>query len=233
MSKKTTPFGKEGYTFAQVPIWLVCDPEVSDGAFRLMVYLSWRQGKNAGAWPSIARMARDLRLSTSAVKRRIQALEEKAYLVVTRRQGYTSLYTIVADPNQASEAFTPRSEGGGVRSDTSVRSELGGVSEVTPRTIELNYRNELENGTEDNTKFWQTVLDDLQRQMTTATFDAWLRGTQALSRNNGTLVVAVNNARAKEWLEGRLLSTIKRVADRHAGQALEVSFIVPDDKAQP
>jgi hypothetical protein len=59
---------------------------------------------------------------------------------------------------------------------------------------------------------WQTTLADLERQMTRATFDSWLRGTGPLRAEAGTLVIGVRGEQAKQWIEGRLRQTIDRAA---------------------
>lgn len=98
---------KQGWTFAQVPIWAICDPRISDGAKTLLAYLVWRQGENPDAWPSVQRMADDLRVSKSTVSRRIEELDAVGYTHITYRPGQSSLYAMVADPDNASHQYTP------------------------------------------------------------------------------------------------------------------------------
>ena len=57
---------------------------------------------------------------------------------------------------------------------------------------------------------WSAALGELQLQMTQATFDTWLRGARFLKFEDGAFVVGVKNGYAKDWLEHRLLPTIKR-----------------------
>ncbi|HLF01073.1 MAG TPA: chromosomal replication initiator protein DnaA [Anaerolineales bacterium] len=73
---------------------------------------------------------------------------------------------------------------------------------------------------------WQAALGELQLQLTKSTFDTWLRDTTLLSYEDGVFVVGVENAYAKDWLENRLLSTIKRTLTGIAGRATEVRFVV-------
>ncbi len=61
---------KKGWTFAQTPIWAACDPDLSDGAHRLLVYLAWRQGSDNACWPSLSTMARDLGAHADTIRRR-------------------------------------------------------------------------------------------------------------------------------------------------------------------
>ena len=53
-------------------------------------------------------------------------------------------------------------------------------------------------------QIWQAVLDDLQLQMTGATFDQWLQRTRCVSCNGDGFVIAVYNESAREWIEARL-----------------------------
>ncbi len=71
---------------------------------------------------------------------------------------------------------------------------------------------------------WQAVLGELQLQMTRATFDTWLRGSRVIACEGDTLTVHVRHPYAVDWLQNRLLSTIKRTLQRHVGPCAEVVF---------
>ena len=85
---------KKNWTFAQVPIDLLTDKDVSDGAKVLFAYLAWRQGTNAGAWPSVHTMAKDLGTSLATIRRRTSELEKAGYLSIENRPGHSNMYTI-------------------------------------------------------------------------------------------------------------------------------------------
>jgi DNA-binding MarR family transcriptional regulator len=87
-----------GWTFAQVPIWLLCNHDISDGAKVLFAYLKYRQGTDAACWPSKETMARDLGISKDTVTRRIRELDDATYIKRHIRAGTTTLYELVADP---------------------------------------------------------------------------------------------------------------------------------------
>ena len=74
------------------------------------------------------------------------------------------------------------------------------------------------------------ILDELKLQTTQAIFKTWLTGTRALELRDGTLVIAVPNGYTKDWLENRLLSTIKRVLVGIMGEPLGVEFVVTPDE---
>ncbi len=73
---------------------------------------------------------------------------------------------------------------------------------------------------------WQAALGELQLQMTKPTFNTWLKNTSLVSYEDGTFVIGVHNAYAKDWLENRLLSIIKRTLVGIVGHSVEVKFVV-------
>ncbi len=73
---------------------------------------------------------------------------------------------------------------------------------------------------------WQAALGQLQLEMSKATFETWVRDTQLLTQEDGTFVVGVTNAYAKDWLENRLLSTVKRILTSIVGRTVEARFVV-------
>ncbi len=73
---------------------------------------------------------------------------------------------------------------------------------------------------------WQATLGELQLKMTRATFETWLRGTTFLGYEDGTFVIGVPTAFAKDWLENRLMGLIKRTASSIMGRTVEINFVV-------
>lgn len=73
---------------------------------------------------------------------------------------------------------------------------------------------------------WQAVLGQLQLEMPKASFDTWVRDTQALDLQENLLVVGVRNAYARDWLESRLASTVSRLLGQTLGLEIQVSFVV-------
>jgi len=76
---------------------------------------------------------------------------------------------------------------------------------------------------------WDKIKYDLSLQMTTATFDTWLRNSRLISEEINRLTVAVANHFALDWLSTRLNDTVLRTAARTLGRPVEVQFIVSDD----
>lgn len=75
-------------------------------------------------------------------------------------------------------------------------------------------------------QIWQAALGELQLQMTKATFDTWVRDTTVISYEDGSFIIGVHNGFAKDWLENRLLTTIKRTLTAIIGHTVEVKFTV-------
>ena len=74
-------------------------------------------------------------------------------------------------------------------------------------------------------RIWAESLAELQLQMTRATFDTWLRGSQVVEADDGHLTIAVRHAHAVDWLQHRLLPVIQRTVTRHAGGEVEITFV--------
>lgn len=73
---------------------------------------------------------------------------------------------------------------------------------------------------------WSAALGELQLQMTQATFDTWLRDSRFLGFDNDTFTIGVKSGYAKEWLDNRLLTAIKRTMARLTGRTVVVEFVV-------
>jgi len=82
-------------------------------------------------------------------------------------------------------------------------------------------------------RIWSAALGELQLQMTQATFETWLRDSKLVKYEDGTFVVSVKNGYAKDWLEHRLLSTIKRTLARLADRTVAVRFVVGAEQLEP
>ena len=73
---------------------------------------------------------------------------------------------------------------------------------------------------------WQSVLGQLQMEMSHASFDTWVRNTSPLSYENGVMKIAVPNAYARDWLENRLTSTVSRMLIGMMNRTVSVEFVV-------
>jgi len=82
-------------------------------------------------------------------------------------------------------------------------------------------------------EIWQAALGELQLKMTRATFDTWLKGTSYIAYEDGTFVIGVPTAFAKDWLENRLIGVIKRTVSNIMGRSVEINFVVQPPKPRP
>jgi len=74
---------------------------------------------------------------------------------------------------------------------------------------------------------WTAAKEQLRLQMTQATFDTWLKETHQIGDlEEGTLTIGVPSAFAQDWLEHRLIDTIRRTVASVAGQPVTVAFTV-------
>ena len=80
--------------------------------------------------------------------------------------------------------------------------------------------------TEPADRVWAAALEQLQHEMTRATFDTWLRGTWAKSGEGGEFVIGVPHAYCKDWLEGRLNVVVVRALARVVGGPVTVRYEV-------
>jgi len=78
----------------------------------------------------------------------------------------------------------------------------------------------------DAIRLWRAAIGQLQLELAKPTFDTWLRDTWAVSYEDGVLVIGVQSAYAKDWLENRLYALIQRVLSETAGRTVSVRFVV-------
>jgi hypothetical protein len=74
-------------------------------------------------------------------------------------------------------------------------------------------------------QLWDMALGQLRFQMTQATFDTWVKDTYLISQAGDTLVVGTPSTFAKDWLENRLITTIRRTVTNLVGQPVDIRFV--------
>jgi hypothetical protein len=60
---------------------------------------------------------------------------------------------------------------------------------------------------------WETVKEKLQMEMPRASFDTWVRDTQAVRCDGNALTVAARNSYARDWLENRMTARVKALLE--------------------
>jgi chromosomal replication initiator protein len=84
---------------------------------------------------------------------------------------------------------------------------------------------------------WQAALGQLQMEMPKAAFDTWVRDAELISYEDGSFIIGVQNAYARDWLESRLSSKINRMLTGIMHRSVEIRFVVwqqpPEVKSPP
>ncbi len=83
----------------------------------------------------------------------------------------------------------------------------------------------------DAIRLWRAAVGQLELELAKPTFDTWLRNTWAVSYEDGVLVIGVQSAYAKDWLENRLYALIQRVVSKTAGRTVSARFVVRRNEA--
>jgi chromosomal replication initiator protein len=80
---------------------------------------------------------------------------------------------------------------------------------------------------------WHAVLGQLQMEMAKATFDTWVRDTECVAFEDGTFIIGVQNAYARDWLDSRLTSTVTGLLAGMMDRTVEVRFVVWQESTKP
>jgi chromosomal replication initiator protein len=80
---------------------------------------------------------------------------------------------------------------------------------------------------------WQAALGQLQMEMPKSTFETWVRDAELVAYEDGTFIIGVQNAYARDWLDGRLSSTIKRLLTGLMNRSVETRFVVWQNSSEP
>ncbi len=75
-----------GSTFGKVPPELMHDQSITDGAVRLYAHMHWRYGQNQQNFEGQRSMAKYLSVSTTTIRKRIEELEGKDWVVTINRE---------------------------------------------------------------------------------------------------------------------------------------------------
>ncbi|MDW8227075.1 MAG: chromosomal replication initiator protein DnaA [Anaerolineales bacterium] len=73
---------------------------------------------------------------------------------------------------------------------------------------------------------WQSVFGHLQMEMPKASFDTWVRDAQLLRYENDTFIIGVRNAYVRDWLESRLLDSVRRLLSDRMQREVKVEFVI-------
>ncbi len=73
---------------------------------------------------------------------------------------------------------------------------------------------------------WQAARGQLQTEMPKAAFDTWVRNAEFAAYEDGSFIISVSNAYARDWLQSRLSSTVTRLLTGIMNRTVQVSFVV-------
>lgn len=92
---------KRDHRFTVTPEHLICDPRISDRAFRLWCRLDRYAGDKGGAYPSREALAIELDTSPASIDRATKELIQSGWLEVEERPGTSSNYVLMNAPTKA------------------------------------------------------------------------------------------------------------------------------------
>jgi len=73
---------------------------------------------------------------------------------------------------------------------------------------------------------WQATLGQLQMEMPKAAYNTWVRDAELISYEDGSFIIGVQNAYARDWLHSRLSSTVTRLLTGIMNRSVEIRFVV-------
>jgi len=73
---------------------------------------------------------------------------------------------------------------------------------------------------------WHATLGQLQMEMQKAAYDTWVKDAEFISYEDGSFIIGVQNAYARDWLHSRLSSKVTRLLTGLMNRSVEVRFIV-------
>jgi len=80
---------------------------------------------------------------------------------------------------------------------------------------------------------WNSTLATLQAETARASFDTWVRDTQALRLEGDQLIVSVRNSYARDWLSERVQPKACQLVSEKLGRKICVNFVVQTGSIHP
>lgn len=72
---------------------------------------------------------------------------------------------------------------------------------------------------------WQSTLEQLQLDMPRVSFENWVRDTRLVNCEDGRFVIEARTLYARDWLAGRLSSTVRRLLMGRMNRSVEIEFV--------
>src|SRR5574337_800301 len=80
---------------------------------------------------------------------------------------------------------------------------------------------------------WQTALGEIEIQISKPNFATWLKNSQLLDKQDGTVLVGLPNTFAKEWVENKYQKIILNALRNHDQTTKKVQFTVHNNNTAP
>jgi chromosomal replication initiation ATPase DnaA len=75
---------------------------------------------------------------------------------------------------------------------------------------------------------WQTVLEQLEKDMLRSAFERCVADTRPISWTDECVVILANSPLTRSWLEARLTRTVERLLAGCLNRAVEVKFVIQE-----
>ena len=79
-------------------------------------------------------------------------------------------------------------------------------------------------------ELWQTVLGEVELNISKASFITWFRNTKIHSQKEGLVTISAPNGFTKEWLENKYNKLILKILRNNSSDIKEVNFIIGKEK---
>jgi len=239
-----------GVQFAQVEAELLRDPTVPDALIRLYAVLLTYGPE--GIFPGQVRLAADTGTTRETVNRRLGQMRDLGLIAWEQRPGSSNEYYILGYAHMMSQGGVMRGshpEGEGVTpgshpkgGDVIVGSQgvCRGDHTGCDRGITRSRSNDLDPpkhmvGGLDPGQLWLTALQELELQMTRATFEDWIQpcSVSAATQMDGGLriVLVAPNEYVRDWVANRLHKVIERTLGALVEGDLEMVYLVGQAEA--
>jgi len=77
-------------------------------------------------------------------------------------------------------------------------------------------------------QIWESVLAQLQQEIPRASYETWVRDTEALSLEQELLTITARNVYARDWLSSRLTNRVQRILQELLQKSITVRFVAAD-----
>lgn len=81
-----------------------------------------------------------------------------------------------------------------------------------------------------NEELWQSVLAQIQFSVSRANFATWFRNTRIFSKENGKVIISVENSFSKEWLANKYYSLILKILRNLDKEIKALEFTINPEK---